>query len=534
MRVCFLRLFSSPRKGERLRFASVRSFCGLFFALALLGSGLGVRAEDAKEHFERGIAFYKSNKTDSALEEFAAANKLAPENPLFLYWIGFLHLQERRYKEALEPLEKAVQLNPNAADAHLNLGNVYDGLERFDDAIREFKKVVTLQPTSADPLYNLGSVYSKLAKKDKRFFTEAIAAYKQAVKLNPKDAYIQDGLGYAQLNSGNFAAAIEAYEKATALLPNTVSFWLNLGLAAQGKATKTLATSGKVAAESDRNKARQALSKAISLSPNNYQIRETYAENLFDSGLDAEAVTQFAKAAELDPKQYPPIYNTGLALARLGRFAEAINAYRKALTLQPDSREVLRGIGSIQIKQGQYEEAIQTFTDLTKLAPEDPHGWINLSACLMKKGDAVGAESALMEALKVAVKGSRAATLRRALATLYYRKGDAESLTRAQEEYTRSLQEAPGNPEALNGLGLLAQKQKLYEEAIGYYKKAITQNPRYADALNNLGVAYENKGDSETAIGYYRKALLADPKHALAKKNLSRFPAASDTTPPKH
>src|SRR5262249_46607780 len=154
-----------------------------------------------------------------------------------------------------------------------------------------------------------------------------------------------------------------------------------------------------------------------------------------------------------------------------------------------DNREALHGLGASQFRLTQYDEAAKTFERLTRLAPDDMNSWINLSLSLQRKGDDAGATAALEEALKQDAKGPRVAAVRRALAARYYRKGDADNLARAQEQYTLSLQDTPDNPEALNGLGLIAQKQGKVDDAINYFKKAVAINPRYADAFNNLGVA---------------------------------------------
>src|SRR5579871_1158431 len=161
---------------------------------AVLLPGWSASADEAKDHFDKGVELYKARKDSEALKEFDLALKIRPGDPTILNWIGFINLQDRNYKEAQEPLEKVVKLRPNSAEAHLNLGNVYDGLKQYPEAIREFETVARLQQSSsdpskaADPYYNMGSVYYKMHR-----LPESVAAYQRAAALNPKDAYIQDG-----------------------------------------------------------------------------------------------------------------------------------------------------------------------------------------------------------------------------------------------------------------------------------------------------------------------------------------------------
>jgi tetratricopeptide (TPR) repeat protein len=510
-------------------------------ALTTVGVGLSVaaRADETKDHFDKGVSLYKEKKNEAALQEFNAArqsymavHKDGPEDANILFWIGFIDLQMQNYKDAVDPLEQAIQINPKSPEAHLNLGNVYDGLKRYDDAVREFKKVIELQPANlapakmADPWYNLGSVYYKQRK-----WPEAIAAYQKSAALNPKDPYVMDGLGYVLLETGDTRGAISAYEKATHLQSDNASFQFNLGLAWLSQAKKAVT---KAAADNARTNALVPLGRAVELAPTNVQNRETLGETLYDLGRDNEALIQFDKAAQLDPKQYTPVYNMGVSYSRSNQQPKAIEAFRKALEIKPDDRDALHGLALSQSKAGQFDEAAASYKHLTELTPDDLTAWINLAYCLRSKGDKEGEVNVLEEALKHGNDPVKTAMVRRSLASYYYKKGDDDSLKRSQDEFERSLKDAPDNPEALNGLGLLMSKQKKYDDAIRYFKQAVAVRPNFDDAYNNLGVVYEAKKDLIDAKASYRKALLINPKNALAQKNIDRFDKPAAPAPPKN
>jgi len=506
--------------------------------IAGLCLSVNVRADETKDHFDKGVSLYKERKNEAALQEFnaartayMAAHKDGPEDANILFWIGFIDLQMQNYKDAVDPLEQAIQINPKSPEAHLNLGNVYDGLKRYDDAVREFKKVIELQPTNApaakqaDPWYNLGSVYYKQRK-----WPEAISAYQKSAALNPKDPYVMDGLGYVLLETGDTRGAIAAYEKATRLQNDNASFQFNLGLAWLAQAKKAVT---KAAADNARTNALVPLNRAVELAPTNVQNHETYGETLYDLGRDPEALSQFDKAAQLDPKQYTPVYNMGVSYSRTGQQAKAIDAFHKALEIKPDDRDALHGLALSQSKSNQFDEATATYKHITELTPDDLTAWINLAYCLRSKGDKEAEVNALEEALKHGNDPAKTAMVRRALASYYYKKGDDESLKRSQDEFERSLKDAPDNPEALNGLGLLMSKQKKYDDALRYFKQAVAVRPNFDDAYNNLGVVYEAKKDLLSAKASYRKALQINPKNALAQKNIDRFDKPPVPSPPK-
>ena len=503
--------------------ATFRSLiCVFALAACALPAALPVRADDAQNHFDKATALYKAKKYDDALDEFNLARKASPQNANILFWIGFLNLQTQRYADALEPLQEAIKIKPDVAEAHLNLGNVYDGLKRYPEAAQEFQAAAKLEPKSADPYYNLGGVYYKQNR-----LPEAIMAYRKAAELNPADAMIQQNLGLALQANGSYDSAIAALQNAVKIEPNNTGAWVALGLAGQALARKTQAMAptekNKTDAERGWTLARTALNRAITLAPADYPIRETYAESLFEMGRAGEAIPQFSKATDLKPNAFDPRYNLGLAYARSQQYPLAVTAYQKALALAPENPEALRGLGLAQFHLKHYDEAATIFTRLTKAQPAEIGNWINLSSSLQRKGDETGASAALEEALKNAAPGAKSAQARRALAGYYYRKGDTESLARAETEYNQSLKEAPDNAEACNGLGLIAQKQENFDEAIRFFLRAVALNSNYADAYNNLGVAYESKRSFDLAVDAYKKALHIDSNNALARKNLDRF-----------
>lgn len=498
----------------------------------LLFGGSASHADNAKTHFDKAMSLYKEKQNDAALQELDAARKLAPNDETILNWIGWINLAQGKYREAQEPLEHAVKEHPNAVDAHLNLGNVYDGLKMYPQAVLEFETVIHLKPQSADAYYNLGSVYYKMQRN-----ADAVNAYRHATQLKPDDPYNWNGLGYVYQSMGRYTEAMEAYEKATRLdpdKPESATFWLNYSLAAlsaAGKARELPGGTAKAKADEDYSHARTALEKAVKLSPNSYQVRETYAETLFDLSKYDEAIPEFEKAAQLAPgKPFDSYYNLGLTYEKLGKSANAAEAYKRAAEADPENHNALFRLGEMQFKQGHYDEAAKTFTQVTKADPSDLNGWINLASSLHMQGDAESETTVLEEAVKHNGDSTKMARLHCALAYRYYQKGTEPGATagpdllkRASDQYNDALKAVPNMPDALNGLGLIALHNNNLDEALKDFKQATVAKPDFADAFNNIGVVYKTRGDREQARTYYKKALQIDPNNKLAKENLTNL-----------
>ena len=63
--------------------------------------------------------------------------------------------------------ERAVELDPNDADAHLQLGMVYDEQKLPDRAVSEYRTAIQVNPRLAAAHYRLAQDYERLGKKDK-------------------------------------------------------------------------------------------------------------------------------------------------------------------------------------------------------------------------------------------------------------------------------------------------------------------------------------------------------------------------------
>lgn len=519
------------RASHRLKYWRAVRHAAVCLAIVLVAAAC--HADDAQKHFDAGVKLYREHKPDDALTEFNQALKGAPKDPNILRWIGFIELERQDYQAAREPLERALELDPNSVVAHLNLGNVYDGLKLLPKALDEFRKATKLKPDSADAYYDMGLIHSRMGH-----WREAVDALRTAAKLDTaaakattggrEDPFIHDALGYALMNDNDSRGAVGAYQRAVALAPDNPEFNYHLGLA-----WRRVSDEKKAPQQTPLASARRALKAAVDRSPGNYEFVELYGEVLFDLNRNAEAAEQFARAAEIDKSQYNPVYNMAAAYSRLGKYPEAEKGYARALTLVKPTddaalrRNALNGLTTSLIKQKKYDEAISNLKTFTTDYPSDAVGWVNLAAAYRYKGDDAGQVEALKGAIANGAKYPNLAQLHAALGALLYKRDDSNG---ALEHYSMANRLQPDNAEILNGLALSEEKLGHFDDAIKDFQAATRVGPRFADAYNNLGVAYEgryratkDKADLDHALAAYDQALAVDPKHALALKNRERF-----------
>jgi hypothetical protein len=93
-------------------------------------------------------AMFELNRGDMerALADERQALSFAPEDPLLLMNVAYLHLRRSEYKQALEYLERAEKLAPGNADVPKLAGWSYYGLGKMEQAIAEWKRSLALKP----------------------------------------------------------------------------------------------------------------------------------------------------------------------------------------------------------------------------------------------------------------------------------------------------------------------------------------------------------------------------------------------------
>jgi tetratricopeptide (TPR) repeat protein len=89
-----------------------------------------------------------------ALEFQEYATKVGPNEPTLWLNYGTMQRTAGNLGGAASAFKKALDLNPNHAMAHYNLGAVYDADKKYDEAIEEYRRALTLDPDLADPRKN--------------------------------------------------------------------------------------------------------------------------------------------------------------------------------------------------------------------------------------------------------------------------------------------------------------------------------------------------------------------------------------------
>lgn len=134
----------------------------------------------AEELYNEAIRLYEKKKYAQALEKNQLALQKAPQNAEILNNIGNCQFKLGRIEEALESWKNALKIAPRSGKICNNLGIAYYQLDKNKDAIEYYKKAILFEPEFPDPYYNLASVYGFTGN-----FADAVVNYRKFLETSP-------------------------------------------------------------------------------------------------------------------------------------------------------------------------------------------------------------------------------------------------------------------------------------------------------------------------------------------------------------
>lgn len=140
------------------------------------------------------------------------------------YKEGISHTKAGRFAQAVESYQKAIELNPQYAEAYHELGYALFKLGKYNESLEASVKAAKLRPKNAETYRNLGDTYKALNQIDK-----ACENYTQAKNLLPKHFQTITKLANCFIQQGDSESAINTYNDLVKIQPNNAVAHYELG-----------------------------------------------------------------------------------------------------------------------------------------------------------------------------------------------------------------------------------------------------------------------------------------------------------------
>jgi tetratricopeptide (TPR) repeat protein len=144
-------------------------------AVKALLKGADLAPSDSRCYLFLSKAYDSSpSQAEDVIQRFRRFAEIDPSNARAQYYYAMSLWKGKRAEDAdldLHRIElllkKSVSLDPNLAEAHLQLGNLYSAQSKYPEAIPEYVKARELNPDLADAYYRLGQAYVRTGEKDR-------------------------------------------------------------------------------------------------------------------------------------------------------------------------------------------------------------------------------------------------------------------------------------------------------------------------------------------------------------------------------
>ncbi len=298
--------------------------------------------------FEQAMRSLHAGDAEAAVETCREALAVAPNNIDLLTLHGVSLLDCRRPREALEPLQHAVDRAPRFARARENLGQALLQTGRLDEAVEQLQKAALLDPSSDSARLKLAHALATLGSG-----AEADAVFEQAFQLAPE--------------RGQLAMAGEHLREGR---PRDCERICRELLTRQPDEVNALRLLARVAGEAERwRQAERLLLRVLALAPGFHDARLDLARVYKQQDRIDDAVDCAAEAADLNPRHSNAHYLHASMLAVAGRHAEALEAYRRALDINSWHTAAWIGMGHLLKTLGQQEEGIAAYRKAIEQRP---------------------------------------------------------------------------------------------------------------------------------------------------------------------
>jgi Flp pilus assembly protein TadD len=248
-----------------------------------------------------------------------------PDNKEAHKELASVYLEQKRYRDSFEHIDKAIKLAPFDSDLYILQGTYYEGTGDVGLAVNSYERLLKIEPHSARANNNLGVIYF-----DKGDFNKARLFLRQAIDFNPLlfEAYLN--MGKLCTKTNEIKEAVSFYKQAIELNPDNGEAFVSLA--------KIYFNKG------DFKSANDVLSKALTSGHRDETILVLLGIVNDKLGFNTRADCYFKEALRLGSKSAETMLNIGVFYANQGWLNKAIEIWQEALNKNPDNKIIKENI----------------------------------------------------------------------------------------------------------------------------------------------------------------------------------------------
>lgn len=276
----------------------------------------GAGLEDEISRFEWQLLL-SENKYEEALESIDKYLEINPSDSIALTIKSVVLLNIGKYEEAIEICNKALEIDSdnNSTLSIKGISLVY--LEKYGESIEVLDKSLKINPDDYFTLISKGNALANIEE-----YEEALEVFNKSLEINPDDSYSLAIKGSVLVNLGAFEEALEVFDKSLEINPSN-----NITLTNKGVALLHI----------------EKYAEALDLFNKSLEINFNHVFTLTDKGValsgienHEEALEVFNQVLEIDPNYGFALENKAFTLFYLKRYTEGLDVARKIVDIATD------------------------------------------------------------------------------------------------------------------------------------------------------------------------------------------------------
>lgn len=264
--------------------------------LADFNKALELQPELSTALRSRGIYYMNSNHPEKAVADFRKAARLEPGDPRIHEILALSLLIHGKLEESLESLNRAIDLDPDGASALAYRARIYLQQTKLDLALADINRAIELVTDNLSWRLVRGQIYFEQGNINK-----ALAEVERVLAV---DAKVLDAVRLRAAilaTDDQMQEAIAGLQRAVEAMPENNELLMSLAIfyATNNQTQQALETYNKL------------LNRPVPHSP----VYRSRGDLLLNLGRQAEAVTNYEKALELEPEDAGVLNNLAWVLA---------------------------------------------------------------------------------------------------------------------------------------------------------------------------------------------------------------------------
>ena len=423
-----------------------------------------------------GDLYYQQENNAEAVATYRRAIELDAALEWHFFDLGKTAFDAEQFELAIEPLNKFLLIYTEHVEATYLLGRSYEVSTDVDNALRLYARTVELSPNHEDALLRSARLYR--AQGDSQ---NALARLIKLIEIDPEnvEAHYLSGLSHLELVQPE--GALAAFLETTCLEPDHVDGHYRVALLYEQKGD-------------------------------------------FDNAID-----RYETTLELDRSKADPFLRVGAIYLQRGDRDNVVRVYEPGLEIEPDHPQTQYDLAGIFEERKDNEKAIKHFR-LANQYDDGHFDWHFRYARLLDRHARTAVNYDRYAVMAVEEYGKTMAQKHDYAPAYFYRaliarryKQIGEVLYRYSqiaEDFKQAVSLEPGNVDAHYHLGMTYIDLDRRDRAKETFRETLRLNPKYNSANLQIGLIAEWEQKYKEAIQHYEAEVAIDPKSVKAYQQL--------------